>query len=150
MPSSVDAMTEGGRRDLYPRRLEELTAPELHGDERILAVLPYTTVPKRPKGPEGKVRSGVWQSWRRYRPVVVTDRRLLVFDTGRTPYPRALLAEFPLDQITMSAVATSRFGTSRFTLTLPSEGEVPFQAGRRDQLAALRASLSPPPGSRAP
>jgi hypothetical protein len=143
-------MADSGKHDLYPRRLAELTQPELRGDERIVAILPYTTVPKRPKGPEGKVRLGLWQSWKRYRPVVVTDRRMFVFDTGRTPYPRALLAEFPVDQIAMSEVATGRFGISRFTLTLPGEGAVPFEAGKRDELAALRDSLSSPPGSRAP
>ena len=134
-------MTDGGKDDLYPRRLEELTRPVLRDDERIAAVLPFTAVAKRPRGPEGKVRSGVWQSWRRHRPVVVTDCRLFVFDTGRTPYPREMLAEYPLDQITMSAVTTSRFHTSRFTLTLPGEGEVPFEAGRRDELAELQAAL---------
>ena len=143
-------MTEAGRKeDLYPRRLEELTAPELQGDERILAILPFTTVRKRPRGPEGKVRTGVWQSWRRYRPVVVTDRRVLVFDTRRTPYPHTLLAEFPLDQVTMSEVTSGRFGTERFTLSLPGEGIVPFEAGRRDQLAELRGAFSSPPGNRA-
>jgi hypothetical protein len=121
--------------------VEVLANLELRPGERILAVLPYTSVPKKPRGPEGKIRFGLRQSWKRYRPVVVTNRRLLVFDTGRTPHPRVLLAEFPLEQVAMSEVTTGRFGTAHFTLTLPGEGDVPFEAGRRDDLAALRATL---------
>jgi hypothetical protein len=141
-------VTDGA--DLYPQRLEELTRPELRGDERILAILPYTTVSKRPRGPEGKVREGVWQSTRRYRPIVVTDRRVLVFDTGRTPYPRMLLAEFPIEQITMSEVVSGRFGTERFTLALAGEGVVPFEAGQRDDVAGLQTAFNSRPGTRAP
>jgi hypothetical protein len=121
--------------------VEDLANPELRPGERILAVLPYTSVPKQPRGPEGKIRFGLRQSWKRYRPVVVTNRRLLVFDTGRTPHPRVLLAEFPLEQVAMSEVTAGRFGTARFTLSLPGEGDVPFEAGRRDNLPALRAAL---------
>jgi hypothetical protein len=121
--------------------VEDLAKTELRPGERVLAVLPYTSVPKKPRGPEGKLRFGLWQSWKRYRPVVVTNRRLLVFDTGRTPHPRVLLAAFPLGQVAMSEVSTDRFGTAHFTLSLPGEGEIPFEAGRRDNLAALRATL---------
>lgn len=128
--------------DHYPQRLEELTTPELRSGERILAVLPFTTVPKRPRGPEGKVRDGLWQSWKKYRPLVITDQRVFVFDTGRTPFPRLLLAQFPVEQTTMSEVTAGRFGVERFTLTLPGEGEVPFEAGKRDDIAAMRAALA--------
>ena len=133
-------MSDGA--DHYPQRLEELTSPELRGGERIVAVLPFTTVPKRPRGPEGKVREGVWQSWKRYRPLVVTEQRIFVFDTGRTPFPRYLLAQFPVEHTTMSEVTAGRFGVERFTLTLPGEGEVPFEAGKRDDVAALQAALA--------
>jgi hypothetical protein len=124
-----------------PSSLSELARAELQGGERILATLPFVSVPKKPRGPEGKIRFGIWQSWKRYRPIIVTDRRLLVFDTGRTPNPRTLLAAFPRGDVTMSEVSTGRFGTMHFSLDLPGEGEVPFEAGRRDDVAALRASV---------
>ena len=131
--------------DHYPQRLEELTVPVLRGDERILAYLPYTTVSKRPRGPEGKVHEGVWQSSRRYRPLVATNRRVLVFDAGRTPYPLVILAEFPVEQVTMSEVVSGRFGTERFTLTLIDEGVVPFEAGQKDDIAGLIAAINSRP-----
>ncbi len=138
-PPSVGAVTDGAAH--YPKRLEELAIQELRQGERILAVLPFTTVPKRPRGPEGKVREGLWQSWKKYRPLVVTDQRVLVFDTGRTPFPRYVMAQFPVEQISMSEVTAGRFGVERFTLVLPGEGAVPFEAGKRDDLAAMRAAL---------
>ena len=126
--------------DRYRERLREVAGPALSTSERIVAMLPFATVPKLPKGPEGKVRFGIRQSWRRYRPLVVTDRRLLIFDSGRTPTPRALLGSFPLADVVMGPVAPARWGASHFTLILPGAGEVPFETGSRevDDLAVLR------------
>ena len=79
-----------------------IVTPELTSGERVLAVLPFANTPKRPRGPEGKVREGVWQTKRRYRPLVLTDRRLFVFDTARTPYPRAVLCEVPSGSVSVA------------------------------------------------
>ena len=50
---SVGVVTDGA--DHYPQRLEELTSPELCAGERVVAVLPFTTVPKRPpRTPRGR------------------------------------------------------------------------------------------------
>jgi hypothetical protein len=134
-------------RDRYRQRLTALAAPELRAGEHIVALLPFATVPKLPKGPRGrknKVRFGIRQSWRRYRPLVVTDRRLLVFDSGRTPHPRELLDAVPVGEVTISAVTPGRWGTSMFELTLPGTGAVPFETGRRevDDLAVLQQCTS--------
>jgi hypothetical protein len=136
--------------DRYRAPLADAARGELGGGERLVAMLPFASVPKRPRGPEGKVRFGIWQSWRRYRPLVVTTRRLLVFESGRTPHPRALLAGIPLEHVAMSETTPGRLGTTRFTLTFPTEGDIPFEVGRRDDLGALRAAVSSRPGSRAP
>lgn len=130
------------RTDQFPQRLEELTTPELRSGEGIVAVLPFTTVSKRPRGPEGKVREGLWQSSKRYRPLVITDQRVFVSDTARAPIPRYVLAQFPIEQVLMSEVTAGRFGVERFTLTMPGEGVVPFEAGQRDDVAALQVSLA--------
>jgi hypothetical protein len=130
--------------------LARMIQDQLRAGETILAILPFTNTQKRPKKPgEGrkdKVRTGVYQSWRRYRPLVLTDRRLFVFETGRTPFPRALLAEFPVDQIELSDVEPGRFGATRFVLDLPSIGRVPFEAGSKEQreLTTLRETLNGP------
>src|SRR5438876_398965 len=57
-----------------------LVTPRLGSEERVVAMLPFANTPRRPKGPTGKVRDGVWQAARRYRPIVLTDRRLFVLD----------------------------------------------------------------------
>jgi len=111
-----------------------------------VAMLPFASVPKLPRRPGGrkaKVRFGIRQSWRRYRPSVVTDRRLLVFDSGRAPNARSLLGAFALDDVTMGPVDTARFGTSSFVLDLPGLGEVPFETGRKevDDLEVLRHAV---------
>jgi hypothetical protein len=109
-------------------------------------MLPFASVPKLPPQPGGrkaKVRFGIHQSWKRYRPTVITDRRVLVFDSGRAPNARALLGAFPLGDVTMGALGTGRFGTTTFVLGLPGVGEVPFETGRREvqDVAALRQLL---------
>ena len=161
MPSDGTAGPAGAEvGGAYRRRLSEATGPELLGGERVVAMLPFASVPKLPRAPrqaakkgrKEKVRFGIRQSWRRYRPLVVTGRRLLVFDSGRTPNPRTLLAAFPLEGVTMSQTTAGRFGVSCFTLTLPGNGEVPFETGRREarDLARLQELLvSQRPESRA-
>jgi hypothetical protein len=104
----------------------------LRPGEHVIAVLPFASTPKRPKGPEGKVRAGIYQSARRYRPLVVTNRRLLVVNAWRTPYPRGLLAEFPVSETTVVDVVPVRFDQQRLELELPGEGVVPFILGRFD------------------
>lgn len=133
-----------GGDDAYRRRLRARAAEELHDGERIVAMLPFASVPKLPRGPHGKVRYGIRQSWKRYRPCVVTDRRLLVFDSGRAPGARSLIGQFPLDQILMGSLGTGRFGTTTFVLDLPGVGPVPFETGRRevDDVAVLQRAAA--------
>jgi hypothetical protein len=117
------------------RKIEGSLAP----GETIVAILPFTSTLKRPKAPnaprgkKGKVRFGIYQSWRRYRPLVLTNRRLFVFETGRTPNPRQVLASYPVDAVDMSAVTDAGRGVSRFALEFPDAGRVPFEAGRRER-----------------
>ena len=94
-------------------------------------------------GPEGKVREGIYTSYGHYRPLVVTSRRLLVINAGRTPFPRGLLAEFPLADVRFVDVVPARFGQSRVLLDLPDVGTVPFDLGRYDvaALSELRAAV---------
>jgi hypothetical protein len=114
----------------------------LRDGERVVTMLPYTHVPKRPKGPLGKVKDGIYQSYRRYRPLVLTDRRLLIFDTGRTPFPRHLLADFAVADVEVVSTAPGSFGTTEVVLELPGEGPVPFVAGKKDDgLDTLIAAL---------
>jgi hypothetical protein len=107
-------------------------------------MLPFAAIPKRAKGPEGKVRTGVRQSWRRYRPVVMTDRQLFLFDTGRTPHPRGVLAQFPLADVHFVETKPARFGQRVLVLDLPGLGPVPFEIGRleRDDAVALEQFLA--------
>jgi hypothetical protein len=138
MPSERSGGDDGYRRRLRARATEELAS-----GERIVAMLPFASVPKLPRQPGGrraKVRFGIRQSWRRYRPSVVTDRRLLVFDSGRAPGARSLLGAFALGDVRMGPVGTARFGASAFVLDLPGVGEVPFETGRKevDDLEVLR------------
>jgi hypothetical protein len=111
--------------------------------ERVVAVLPFASTPKRPKGPLGKVREGIYLSYRRYRPLVLTSQRLFVIGAGRTPYPRGVLAEFPRDDVDLVDVVPARLNQSRLRLDLPGVGTVPFDLGRYDveELPELRAAL---------
>ncbi|MFN8026025.1 MAG: hypothetical protein U0W40_06645 [Acidimicrobiia bacterium] len=102
--------------------------------ERVVAVVPFAAVPKVPGRVKrrDKVRIGVRQSWRRYRPLVFTDRRLYVFDSGRTPHPRELLASFPVAEVGVHDVRAGSFGGREVVLDLPGTGAVPFEIGRKD------------------
>jgi hypothetical protein len=117
-------------------------ADRLLPEERIVAVLSFAVTPPRPK-PPGKVREGIYQSYRRYRPLVVTDLRLFVIDTGRSPFPRGILAEFPIGSVTIVDVAPRWLGQQRLSLDLPEIGTVPFDLGRfeLDDLALFRAAM---------
>ena len=94
-------------------------------------MLPFAQTGKRPKPPK-KVRDGIYQSYRRYRPLVATDRRLFVLDTARTPHPRNVLAEFPIEAVTIVDVVPRSFGQQRVLIDLPDLGPVPFDVGRYD------------------
>jgi hypothetical protein len=122
-------------------------APRLDRGEAIVAMLPFATTPKRPKGPEGKIRDGVWQSARLHRPLVLTDRSLFVFDAGRTPHPRAVHARFGLDEVSVVSVVERRAGMSTLVLDLPRQGKVPFELGRFDDLAVFIAAVGEPEAS---
>jgi hypothetical protein len=129
----VTRSERSGGDDAYRRRLRARAEEELRSGERIVAMLPFASVPKLPKQPGGRkarVRFGIRQSWRRYRPTVVTDRRVLVFDSGRTPSARTLLG-------------AARFGATTFDLGLPGVGVVPYETGRReaDDVALLAQVL---------
>jgi hypothetical protein len=132
-----------GGDDAYRRRLRARAAEELRAGEQIVAMLPFASVPKLPRGPQGKVRFGIRQSWKRYRPCVITDRRLLVFDSGRAPGARSLLGAFTLADVTMGPLGAGRFGTTTFVLELPGIGVVPFETGRRevDDVARLEVAV---------
>jgi len=119
----------------YRVRIEHEASGLLRGGEVGVAVLPFTSVPRRARHGGPKIVTGVRQTARRYRPLVVTSERLLVFDSGRTPGPRGLLAAYPLDQLRLLDVAPLRFGGTRFVLDIEGEA-VPFDAGRHD-VAAL-------------
>ena len=88
MRSRLPIMTEASVAGTDKNRatLARMIQDQLRAGETILAILPFTNTQKRPKKPgEGrkdKVRTGVYQSWRRYRPLVLTDRRLFVFEIG--------------------------------------------------------------------
>jgi hypothetical protein len=120
-----------------------IVGDRLGADERVVAVLPFASTPKRPKGPLGKVREGIYTTYRRYRPLVLTSRRLFVVNAGRTPYPRGVLAEFPRSDVDFVDVVPARFNQSRLQLDLPGVGTVPFLLGRYDvqELPELRAAL---------
>jgi len=135
-----------GGDDAYRRRLRARAQEEMLGGERIVAMLPFASVPKLPRRPGGrkhKVRFGIRQSWRRYRPSVITDRRLLVFDSGRAPNARTLLGAFALSDVTIGPLGTARFGATAFVLDLPGVGPVPFETGRKeiDDVEILRAAI---------
>ena len=119
----------------------EVVADRLRPDEIVMAVLAFASTPKRPKGPGGKVREGIYISYRRYRPLVATNRRLFVLQASRTPYPRGVLAEFPLADVRFVDVVQGPFSQSRLLLDLPGVGTVPFDLGRYDELPELRAAL---------
>jgi hypothetical protein len=140
---SVPARRAEPRDDVRRRELRKQVDEHLSAREMVLAMLPFASVPKRAKGPEGKVRTGVRQSWRRYRPLVLTDRRLLIFDTGRTPHPRELLAQFARAEVHWVDARPGRFGQTVVVLDLPGLGPVPFETGRleRDDVATLERIL---------
>jgi hypothetical protein len=124
--------------------LQQVT-PRLAVGERVIAVLPFANTPRRPKGRNGKVREGVWQAARRYRPMVLTEQRLLVFDARRTPHPQGVLVEFPASAVSVVRLVPGTLGRQTLVLDLPAEGEVPFELGRldADDLDAFIAMFDP-------
>jgi hypothetical protein len=118
------------------RRQREAVLAALRDDlrpgEQVVAVLPFASTPKRPKGPEGKVRQGVYQRARHFRPLVATSSRLIVVDAYRSPSPRGLLADYPIDRVREVDLVPARMGQQMLHLDLPGEGEVPFLLGRFD------------------
>ena len=133
-----------GPRDARQReQVIEAIGHRLDPGEQVVAVLPFASTPKRPRQPGGKVRTGVYTSYRRYRPLVLTNRRLYVISAGRTPYPRGLLADFPSADVNFVDVVPARFSEGRLLLDIPGEGTVPFDLGRFDveELPRLRAAL---------
>ena len=140
--------------DKYRAELARRVEPSLRSGERITAILPFVSSLKRPKvpgaprGKAGKVRTGVYQSWHRYRPMVLTNRRLIVFESGRTPNPREVLEEFRVEDLQVVSVTPLGRSSARFVLELPQIGQVPFEAGRREQddLEALVTTLGGPSG----
>jgi hypothetical protein len=95
-------------------------------------MLPFANTPKRPKTADGKVRVGIWQTSRRYRPLLLTNRRLFVFETYRTPNPRGVLCEFPSGSVKVARSSPGSMGRTNLVLELPTDGEVPFELGRFD------------------
>jgi hypothetical protein len=133
--------------DKQRAQLVDMVRDRLRTRESVLAVFPFASTKKRPRLPgetrKDRVRIGVYQSYRRYRPLVLTDQRLFVFETGRTPHPRGLLAEFRVDDVDLVEVAPGRMGATDFVLELPGTGPVPFECGRKEvaDLAVLRDVL---------
>jgi hypothetical protein len=136
-------MDSAARHAKQRAQILETVRDELGHGETVVAVLPFASTPKRPKGSSGKVREGIYTSYRRYRPLAVTSHRLLVIDAGRTPFPRGLLAEFPLAQVRFVDVVPARFGQTRLLLDFPGVGTVPFDLGRYDvvALSEFRAAI---------
>ena len=141
---------KGAAPDKQRAQLVDMVQDRLRTRESVLAVFPFTSTKKRPRLPgetrKDRVRFGVYQSYRRYRPLVLTDQRLFVFETGRTPHPRGLLAEFRVDDVELVEVTPGRLGATDFVLELPGIGRVPFECGRKelDDLAVLRDTLGAP------
>ena len=121
---------------------------ELARGEHVVACFPFAAIPKLPERRKrrDKIRLGLRQSWRRYRPLACTDRRLFVFDSGRTPHPRSLLATYPLDQVDVREARAGSFGGHRLVLGLPEAGDMPFELGKRDlrDLDVFLGLLVPP------
>jgi hypothetical protein len=152
MRSELDSQGREGvapSTDRYRAALVRMLNGSLGSGEQILAVLPFVSSLKRPKipgaprGKAGKVRIGVYQSYTRYRPMVLTNRRLIVFETGRTPNPREVLDTFAVDHVELVSLVQGSHGSARFVLELPGVGRVPFEAGRkeRDDFAVLVDTL---------
>jgi hypothetical protein len=136
-------MSSTARDAAQRKQVLDAVGDRLRPGERVIAVLPFASTPKRPKGPGGKVREGIYVSYRRYRPLVVTSHRLFVINAVRTPYARGVLAEFPLADVDFVDVVPARFGQRRLRLDLPGVGTVPFNLGRYDveELPELRAAI---------
>ncbi len=101
-------------------------------------------LPRPPRGtPKEKVTTGVRQSMKRYRPVVCTNRRVLVYDTKRTQHPRQLLAAFPAGEVHAVDVLPGKWGGQVIVLALPGIGDIPFELGTKDlpDLATMLANL---------
>jgi hypothetical protein len=103
----------------------------LDAGENVIAVLPFTAVPRKPKAP----REGMQQRTRRYRPLVLTTRRLFVLDSGpRTPSPRGVLAVFGSRDVGVVSVTPRRFsGVTTLLLDLAGVGQIPFIVGKHEQ-----------------
>ena len=120
----------------------DLLAPLLSPGETVVAMLPFAGTPKRARGPEGKVRDGIWQSARLHRPLALTDRALYVFDAGRTPLARAVHGAYARDRLRVVGVLDHRLGVREVTVTIDGEGDIPFTTGTKDDLDAFVAALS--------
>ena len=134
--------TSGVRTDKSRASIVRSIQDKLRAREEIRAVLPFTQTSKRPRMPgqarRDRVLTGIYQSARRYRPLVITSQRLFVLDGGRGAVPRGILADFPRDQIGVGEVTPVSYWTVRFTLDLPGLGLVPFEAGRKEHDEALK------------
>ncbi|MFI5048062.1 MAG: hypothetical protein ACHQIG_13430 [Acidimicrobiia bacterium] len=122
--------------------MREFMTPLLAPGETMVAMLPFASTPKRPRGPEGKVRDGIWQSARLHRPLALTDRALYVFEAGRTPLPRYVHGAYARDRLHVVGVQDRRFGVRVVTLTIDGEGDIPFETGTKDDLDTFVASLT--------
>jgi hypothetical protein len=134
-------MSADKSRDEVISAVEDLFEP----GETVVAVLPFTQVPKL----KGATRYGMRQKSRRYRPLVLTNRRLFVLETGRTPRPRGLIAQYRHPGVAVVEYSPPRsFGLRTLVLDLAGTGEVPFIVGRLELADAdvLVATLGPPRG----
>jgi hypothetical protein len=133
--------TSGVRNDKSRDSVVRSIQDKLRDGETICAVFPFTQTSKRPRMPgqtrRDRVATGVYQSARRYRPLVITSQRLFVLDGGRGAVPRGILADFPKEAIGVGEVTPVSYWTVRFTLDLPGLGLVPFEAGRKERDEAL-------------
>jgi len=134
--------------DRQRRALDALLQEELRPGEKVLAVLPFSSTKRRPREPgQQKVMTGVWTTSSRYRPLVLTDRRLLIFETGRTPHPRWVVADYPVDHVRIVDFQRASLGRHTVVFELPELGDVPFTLGRYEpqDLAPFLATLHPDP-----
>jgi hypothetical protein len=136
--------TDKARDALYRHAADDLLT-----GEKVIGSFPFAAVPRRPKSPgesrKEKVLTGIRQSLKRYRPVLCTDRRVLVYDAGKLFHPRGLLATFPAAEVEVVELRRGSFGGRVLVLALPGEGDVPFELGRKDlpDLTAVLAALGP-------
>jgi hypothetical protein len=120
------------------RRFVEAASADLTQREKLLMALPT-----RPAG---------WTfNWLRWSGVVLTDRRLMIFQASQGGRVKRLLLEVPRSRVSVQRFRPSPFGGGSLTLRFDEAvGRSPlklnFNAVCRQTAEALRDALTSPPG----